>query len=67
MCNLSQGVEAIGFEKGLAAGIECGIERTMLEAIKNLMDSLNLTKEQAMSALKVPEEEREKYMELLKG
>lgn len=63
MCNLSQGVETIGFEKGLAAGIE----NTMPEAIKNLMDSLNLTKEQAMSALKVPEEEREKYMELLNG
>ena len=42
-----------------------GSEEKKLEAIRNLMDSLKLTMEQAMNALKVPEEDRQKYMELL--
>ena len=43
MCNLSKGVE----EKGVAKGI--------LSSIKNLMETMGLTIEQAMAALKVPE------------
>ena len=53
MCNLSKGVE----EKGVAKGI--------LASIKNLMETMGLTIEQAMAALKVPEAERQKYMDLL--
>ena len=53
MCNLSRGVE----EKGVTKGI--------LASIKNLMETLGLTIEQAMAALKVPENERQKYMDLL--
>ena len=53
MCNLSKGVE----EKGVAKGI--------LTSIKNLMETMGLTIEQAMAALKVPEGERQKYMDLL--
>ena len=53
MCNLSKGVE----EKGVAKGI--------LTSIKNLMETMGLTIEQAMAALKVPESERQKYMDLL--
>lgn len=53
VCNLSKGVE----EKGIAIGIEQGT----LQAIKNLMDTLKLTTEQAMAALKVPENEWLKY------
>jgi len=53
MCNLSKGVE----EKGVAKGI--------LSSIKNLMETMGLTIEQAMAALKVPEGERQKYMDLL--
>lgn len=53
VCNLSKGVE----EKG----ITIGIERGTLQAIKNLMDTLKMTAEQAMTALKVPENERFKY------
>lgn len=54
VCNLSKGVE----EKGIAIGIEQGT----LQAIKNLMDTLKLTTEQAMAALKVPENEWLKYV-----
>ena len=77
MCNFSQGVwdkamEA-GMEAGMKAGMEAGMEagrkegaaQTMLNSIKNLMETLGLTIEQAMSALKVPDADRPKYLELL--
>lgn len=54
MCNISEGVERKGIEKGIA------------ESIRNIMDSLKMTMEQAMDVLKVPEGERQKYMDLLK-
>ena len=57
MCNLSKGV----MEKGRAEGLANGI----LTSIKNLMETMGLTIEQAMAALKVPEGERQKYMDLL--
>ena len=59
MCNLSKGVE----ERGIAIGMETGT----LNAIRNLMETLKLTAEQAMEALKVPEEEKVKYAVMLKG
>ena len=58
MCNLSQGVEQSGYEKG--------VENAMLNAIRNLMDSMKWTAEQAMDALKVPDAERQNYLEQLK-
>ena len=54
MCNLSKGVE------------EKGIEIGTLRAIQNLMETLKLTAEQAMSALKVPDSEQVKYANMLK-
>ena len=53
MCNLSKGVR----EMGRADGI--------LSSIKNLTETMGLTIEQAMAALKVPENERQKYLDLL--
>ena len=49
MCNLSQDV----------------VDRTLLSAIQHLMETLNLTAEQAMVALKIPETERPKYISWL--
>ena len=57
VCNLSKGVE----EKGIAIGIERGIEQGILKSIANLMETLKLSAEQAMEALKVPEEDKPKY------
>ncbi|NCE65611.1 DUF4368 domain-containing protein [Pseudoflavonifractor sp. 524-17] len=57
MCNLSKGVEEKGIAKGHA-------ERALSD-LRNLMETLGLTIEQAMAALKVPEGERQKYMDLL--
>ncbi len=62
MCNLSKGVE----EKGIAKGRAEGIEETTLNLISNLMDTMNLPVEQAMSKLKIPEAEHKKYQALLK-
>ena len=51
----------VGREEGRAEGEE----KTRFEAIRNLMDTLNLPIEQAMSALKIPFAEQSKYRELL--
>ena len=71
MCNLSKGVEERGIARGLAQGLAQGLERGMetgtLNAIRNLMETLKLTAEQAMEALKVPEEDKVKYVGMLKN
>ena len=58
MCNLSKGVE----ERGIARGIEIAT----LNAIQNIMETLKMTVEQAMEALKVPDGEQAKYVGMLK-
>lgn len=54
MCNLSKDIE----ERGMKEGI--------ITAIKNLMESMGWTKEQAMEALKIPEAEQALYSGILK-
>lgn len=58
MCNLSKGVE----ERGIAIGVET----TTLNAIQSLMETLKMTAEQAMEALKIPETEKIKYTGMLR-
>ena len=69
MCNLSDGVEARGIargiEQGMAQGMAQGRAQGMAQNLVNLMDSLNISFEQAMTALKIPQEEFEKYKELV--
>lgn len=57
MCNFSKGVMQKGIEKGKAEGL--------LVAIRNLMDSMGWSVEQAMEALRIAEPDRSKYAELL--
>ena len=57
MCNLSDGVEARGIAKGITSNT--------LQSIRSLMETLRFTALQSMDALKIPEEEREKYMKML--
>ena len=57
MCNLSKGVEEKGRTEGHA-------ERALSD-LRNLMETMGLTIEQAMAALKGPEGERQKYMDVL--
>lgn len=54
MCNLSKGVEEKGIQKGI------------LLSIRNLMETMRWPVEQAMEGLKIPEEEKRKYLEELK-
>ena len=62
MCNLCEGIMEEGIAKGMAKGMEQGI----LSSIKSLMETTGWTIEQAMTALKVPEAERQVYQNLLK-
>jgi phage terminase Nu1 subunit (DNA packaging protein) len=41
------------------------MEEAMITSVRNLMETLKLTADQAMAALKIPEEEREKYLRQL--
>lgn len=61
MCNLSKGIE----EKGIKLGISQGIKEGLITAIKNLMESMGWTEEQAMEALKIPEADRSLYFSML--
>ena len=61
MCNLGMAVELKGVVQGITQGIEKGKEQTLLESIKNLMETLNLNVQQAMDALKIPKEEQAHY------
>lgn len=54
VCNLSKGVEDKGIEKGI------------LISIKNLMETMKMTANQAMDALKIPEADQAKYTGMLK-
>ncbi len=58
-----------GLAEGRAEGIEQGMEKGLLQGkaddLRNLMDSLSLTASQAMDALKIPADEREKYEAML--
>ena len=63
MCNLSEGVEAIGFDKGIKEGIKEGI----LSSIKNLMKTMGWSVQQAMNALKIPADEQDQYAGMIKS
>ena len=65
MCNLSKGVMEKGMAKGRAEGMAKGMTSGILSSIKSLMETMGMTIEQAMAALKVPEDEKQKYMDLL--
>ena len=53
MCNLSKGI------------LERGKKERAVEDIQNLMETLKLTVEQAMDAIKVPEVDRDMYKAML--
>ena len=50
---------------GVALGIGRGEERSLTASIRSLMETLHLTAEQAMDALRVPQKDRAKYAALL--
>ena len=54
-----------GRAEGLAEGRTKGLVEGTLSSIKNLMETLGLSIEAAMNALKIPEDERTKYANML--
>ena len=51
-----------GFEEGKAEGRAEGREAERLFSIRSLLESLGLTAQQAMNALKISAEEQSKYL-----
>ena len=54
-----------GLEAGRQEGLETGRDEGLAISIKNLMDTLKCTAEQAMEKLKIPKSEYNKYMMML--
>lgn len=54
-----------GIAIGERQGIAIGVDSAMISSIRNLMENLDLTPEQAMTALSVPDEKREHYLRQL--
>lgn len=52
-------------EKAMEKGMEKGADNAILISVKNLMETMKLTAEQAMDAIKVPMESRSKYLSRL--
>ena len=63
--------EKLGIAKGEKLGIEkgekLGIAKSLLNSIKSLMETMNVTAEKAMKALKIPQEEQEFYLAQLQS
>ena len=56
---------AQGIEKGMAQGEAKGRAEGKLESLRSIMQTLNLTAQQAMDALKIPKEEQDKYASMI--
>ena len=65
MCGVEQEIFEEGQAEGRAEGEAKGKTKGFLESIKNLAESLNMTADKAMDALKIPENERSFYIEKL--
>ncbi len=53
------------WEEVLQEGLAEGERKTELSSIRNLMETMQLTAQQAMYALKIPEDKRKEYAEQL--
>ena len=56
---------AQGMAQGKAEGRVEGRAEGKVESLRNIMQTLNLTAQQAMDALKIPQEERDKYASMI--
>ncbi len=62
---IQQGMQQ-GIQQGMQQGIQQGIQQNAVTNIKALMETMNWNPLQAMNALRIPEEEQQKYTQLLK-
>jgi hypothetical protein len=65
MCNFSDVIEARGEVRGEVRGIMRGEARANLKSIQNIMQSLNCSALDAMKIIKIPDDEQQKYLDLL--
>ena len=65
MCRELEQLYLDGEKRGIEKGIEKGIEEGVASSLKNVMAALGLSVEAAMDILRIPEDERANYMELL--
>ncbi|WP_406039472.1 hypothetical protein [Succinimonas sp.] len=65
MCNLGQALFDEGYRKGFRKGFKKGFVKTMLRVIRSNVKNYNVTEEQAMANLGIPENEYEEYNKLL--
>ena len=65
MCEVIEKYIAEGRREGIRKGRSEGRREGKAEAIRNFMESMSMTAEQAMKALKIPAGEFGKYMTLL--
>ena len=56
-----------GHALGLTEGQKVGAEAERVESIRKLMETMEWTAEQAMNALQIPIEDREKYKNMING
>lgn len=66
MCNIGEGIARECRAEGRAEGRVEGKAEGRVESLQNLMDSMKLSPIQAMDALKIPENERDMYLSMLK-
>ena len=64
MCDVIDRYIEKGIEEGKKQGIKKGIEQATLESIHNIMNTLDLSLQQAMDALLIPEADQQKYRNL---
>ena len=60
-----ENIKRKALEEGIKEGKEEGTEKTLLESVKNLMDTMKWSAEQAMEILKIPESDKIKYLKQL--
>ena len=65
MCNLSQGAIEKGIQKGIQKGYGQGREEERIASVRNLMQNLHMTAEDAMKALNIPQEARDRIKKAL--
>lgn len=65
MCNLSKGVLERGRRESIKEGIKEGIKENRIQSIKDLMETLSLSFDQTVEALKIPVSERDEHARLL--
>jgi flagellar biosynthesis/type III secretory pathway protein FliH len=63
---LEQGIEQ-GIEQGLEQGLEQGIELSTLKSIRSLMESMSLSADEVMKALKLSDKEILHYKDLIRN